>query len=200
MAARGARTWEKLMKLIRHLEQYLGSIERGWSNDADGRALPFQVALFDGKPLDGAKAIATVGLSGTPLQVGDGSRVPLELVMVFKESFSARNLQAVLQQTGVDAIARDRAYERGEVLQLRGPLIAESRLDALYVATPMCLPDGFKSFEAGGETIFFVWLVPITASEAAYVRSHGWEAFEAALLDRKPDLMDFARGALDIGD
>jgi hypothetical protein len=120
--------------------------------------------------------------------------------MVFKESSGPHNLQAELQQAGLDAIARDHAYQRGEVLQLRGPLIAGSRLEALYVAMPTCLPDAFRSFEAGGETIVFMWLVPITASEAAYVRSHGWEAFEAALVDRKPDLMDFGRAALDLGD
>ena len=26
-----------------HLERYLGEIKRGWSRDADGRAVPFQI-------------------------------------------------------------------------------------------------------------------------------------------------------------
>ena len=39
----------------------------------------------------------------------------------------------------------------------------------------------------------FAWLVGITGAEARFVEQNGWEAFEALLEERNPDLLDFGR-------
>jgi hypothetical protein len=186
--------------LIDHLEQYLGRIERGWSKDADGRSVPFNVALFDGDPLDEAQALTTTGLSHTPLRLNDGRRVRMEFVMLFSKAFGPRNLPGVLQQVGLEALSSDRAPVRGDVLGPRGVLVPSTRFEALYVSIPVWLPDGFHAFEPpeGGEPVVLVWLVPITAREAEYVRSHGWDAFEDRLVEQQPDLLDLDRDELEV--
>lgn len=194
-------TENKSQNLIAHLEHFLGRVERGWSKDADGRAVPFNVALFDGEPLGDAQALTTIGLSRSPLLMSDGRRVRLELVMLFSKAFGPRNLPGVLQQVGLDALANGRAYVRGEVLGPRGVLIPETRFEALYVAIPVWLSDEFHAFKpSAGEPVIFVWLVPITATEAAYVRSHGWDAFEDRLVEQDPDLLDLQRESIALRD
>jgi hypothetical protein len=44
--------------------------------------------------------------------------------------------------------------------------------------------------------IALAWLVPITASEAEFVRRVGWSRFEVEMEQQKPDLFDFARRAI----
>ena len=71
-------------------------------------------------------------------------------------------------------------------------------MQALYVTSPCYFPDEFASCEAPLGSIILAWLVPIGVNEAAYVRSHGWKAFEDRLLESDPDLIDISRAELDL--
>jgi hypothetical protein len=57
--------------------------------------------------------------------------------------------------------------------------------------------DDFLSvvLENGVETAV-VWLVPIGASEASFVRERGWDAFEEELARQDPDLLDLNRAEM----
>ena len=49
--------------VVDHLEQHLGEIEGGWSVDADGRPVPFQIVRCPASGLEGCVAFSTLGLS-----------------------------------------------------------------------------------------------------------------------------------------
>jgi hypothetical protein len=183
--------------LVGHLERHLGPIGFGWSKDADGRRLPFQIVEFEKGPITGTHVLATLGLSDRALQMDDGRRVRQELVMILRQDVGPRNLPGVMQQVALEALERDRAYLRGEVLGPRGDLVEGTHLQALYVAVPVYFPDGFQVYLPGeGEPVMFAWLVPITAGEAAFVRIRGWNAFEDQLEQKDPDLLDFHRESI----
>lgn len=85
--------------LVRHLEAHLGTILHGWSLDADGDTVPFQVVeLSDGKE-PSVHTYSTLGLSNHPLRSRVSNKeIRCELVMVARNGSDA--IPGVLQQVG----------------------------------------------------------------------------------------------------
>lgn len=176
--------------LVEHLESYLGEVEVGWSKDADGFALPFQVVRFAPGALSGCVVFSTLGLSSTALSSRrSGKPVRHEFMMIVPERLREGPVPGLLQQVGLDVLASGTALLRGDVIGPRASLFAMSQMEALYAAIPVYLPDGFGHFD----DVVVVWLVPISRSEAEFVAGRGWPPFEERLIDVDPDLTDIDR-------
>lgn len=182
------------MTLIDHLERYLGEIEGGWSRDADGHQMPFQVARFPHGSGSGTVSFATLGLSRYPLRDASGKEIRHELLMIVPERLREGVIPGLLQQVGQESLSAARPLLRGEVIGPRGALVAGSEMEAMYVAIPVYLPDDFAVYD--DEQIVIAWLVPISPSEADFVKSHGWRVFEKCLVKADPDLTDIFRPSL----
>jgi len=183
---------------IEYLEQFLGETAYGWSKDAGGSDLPFQIVKYNGGPFPGTVSYTTLGLSNIPLQspVSD-KKIRHELVFVADSQFGDRNIPGILQQVANQAIQRNTAYVRGNVIGPYGVLFEGSELEALYVSIPVYFPDVFHVFDdAENGPIVQVWLLPITRREVLFVQENGWDAFEDVLERINPDLVDFARGSV----
>ena len=176
--------------LVDHLEGYLGEVEVGWSKDADGEKLSFQVVRFSPDAFPGYVVFSTLGLSSSAL-ASRRSGVPIrhEFMMMLPERLRDGPVPGLLQQVGLEVLASKSALLRGDVLGPRGPLFAMSEMEALYAAIPVYMPDGFGQWE----DIVIVWLVPISRAEAEFVSSRGWPLFEERLIDVDPDLTDVDR-------
>lgn len=180
------------------MELFLGQVEVGWTEDADGNAMPFQMLKFEPPALANTSAFTTPGLARHAL----ASRTPeksihLELMLLTQRGdANERWLPSLLHQVASDSIRTGSALLRGEVLGPRGALVPESELEALYVASPVYFPDEFAAHQAPGQTTIFAWLVPISASEARFVQEQGWEAFESRLVEQNPDLCNWDRPAI----
>ena len=183
--------------LIKHCEDCLGPIVSGWSKDATGAPLPFQVALFERSPLPGVRVLSTLGLSNVPLRVGQGTRrLRQELVAMFRDPDGPRNLPGLLQQLGTEALRKDAAYALGDVVGPRGELRLGANVSALYTALPVYLPDSFQVCRSTPDPVVFAWMVPITDAEAVFATTRGRDAFEAALESAAPDLLDVSRKSI----
>jgi Suppressor of fused protein (SUFU) len=179
-------------ELIEHLEKFLGKIEEGWSTDADGRTLPFQVVRLSRAPIADCDAFSTLGLSQHQMQSQkSGRRIAQEFVMLIRRCRTGFGIPGLLQQVASEALKEKRALLRGEVVGPRGLLWKGGTMEALYVSLPVYLPDEFAECAISSELrVVFSWLVPIGPSEARYVSARGWEAFERALVKYDPDLVD----------
>lgn len=188
------------MSLIEHLERYLGEIEVGWSRDADGDEMPFQVVRFPQGSGPETVSFATVGLSRHPLRsAAGGKEIRHELLMIVPDRLRDGPVPGLLQQIGMEALSAGRPLLRGEVIGPRGELFPDSGMEAVYVAIPVYFPDEFGVCDEDGAEIVIAWLVPISANEAQYVRDHGWRTFEERLVERDPDLTDVFRASLPVG-
>lgn len=187
-----------LVSLVDHLERYLGEIEAGWSRDADGREMPFQVARFPRGSGDGTVSFTTLGLSRHALRSPSGKEIRHELMMIVPDRLRDGSIPGLLQQIGMEVLAATRPLLRGDVIGPRGELVAGSGLDAIYAAIPVYLPDDFAVYEDNSQQVAIVWLVPISAREASYVRTRGWKAFEDRLVESDPDLTDIFRPSLPV--
>jgi hypothetical protein len=181
--------------LIEHVEASLGSMAGGWASDASGRPLPFQIGRFEGAPAAGLTTYSTLGLSRHALDQPNGS-VRQELVMAIDDRYASDQLPALLATVGEMVLDGHRALLRGEVLPPRGPIVDGAALEALYVAAPVVFAEEFAQFDGTEPPTIFAWLVPIRASEAELIASHGWPWFEERLAAEQPDLFDLVRSAV----
>lgn len=185
------------MALVEHLERFLGPIEAGWSQDADGTKMPFQIVRFAGGSGPGTVSFSTLGLSRIPLHSSvSGKEIRHELLVLTPDSLRDGPLPALIHQVAMIAVHSGHAFLRGDVVGPRGPLVPGSTLEAIYVAMPAYFPDEFASCEENGDPVAIAWLVPISAREADYAARNGWSAFEDRLVDADPDLTDFGRASL----
>jgi hypothetical protein len=183
--------------LIAHLEQYLGPIEEGYTKDADGVPMPFQITLFGSGPGPGTVSFATVGLNRYGLaSPSTGRELHLELLMHVPDALRDGPIPALLHQVAMGMLADGRALVRGQVLGPHGPILPGSAMEGFYVTMPSYYPDEFASTEEDGQAIAIAWLVPISAREAKYVAKRGFDAFEDRLAEHDPDLTDLNRPSL----
>jgi hypothetical protein len=184
--------------ILKHLETYLGPVAVGWTRNADGVSMPFDVLRFDNAPNAGTVTFATVGLSQhTQRSQQTGKIIPQEFMMSCHDDQKDLSFPAVLQQVGAQASRQGRALLRGEVIGPRGQLFPGSQMTALYAAIPIYFPESMHSMipSTGGETVF-VWLLPLYESEAKLVAAKGWETFERRLAEMDPDVTDLGRPAV----
>lgn len=77
--------------------------------------------------------------------------------------------------------------EVGRTINVGRPWMPGSESDHLIVSLPYPYGPQFECCPAGDFHLRFLWLVPITAAEAQFVRQHGYEEledrFEAAAID-----------------
>jgi len=179
--------------LVEHLEGYLGEIQVGWSHDADGSPLPFQVVRFSPGELAGRAVFSTLGLSATPLlSRTSGRRVRHEVIMIVPDRLRVGPVPGLLQQVGLEILGSGSALLRGDVIGPRGPLFAMTEMEALYASIPVYLPDEFGQHK----DVVIVWLIPISRSEAEFIAEQGWPKFENRLTEVDPDLTDFDRASM----
>ncbi len=182
-----------MKNLTSHLERHLGKIDVAWK-DADGTVWPFYVLRFLGGPVTDTVTYSTLGLADSPVS---NKQVRHELFIMTRSSFGGESFPGLLHQVGTEAISKNRAYLRGDVIGPRGTLITGTNMEALYVSLPIYLPDSFATYNSPeGISCVFAWLIPITFDEAAVVRLKGWEQFENKLAESDPDLMNLNRSSI----
>lgn len=180
--------------VVKHLETHLGTIQHGWSVDAEGFPVSFQVVELGREKEPTVKQFATLGLSNFPLiSRVSGKAISCELVMVARNGSGA--IPGVMQQIGRELVQQGNALLRGDVIGPRGLLVAGSQLAALYASIPTWFPDSFASCTTGSGTVVFVWLIPISCEEADFIRQNGWNVFEETLQQCDPDLSDLLRAS-----
>jgi hypothetical protein len=78
----------------------------------------------------------------------------------------------------------------GSIVALRRPWTGRSAAENLLVLPPYVFGPGFEVYEPPGEDrrIVVLWLVPITSSEARFVRMHGVQKFEELMQQSEVNL------------
>jgi hypothetical protein len=165
---------------LAHFERHLGETVGGWSQDAAGVRLPFDVLRFTDVPHAGCTSYVTVGLSEHRL-TGPKKDVRLELILALRADVAPP--VGVLVGIGEEILARHEPVLRGDVVKVGGAI------EWLYATVPVYYPDGLAQFD----DVAVCWLVPVFDREAQYVKRHGWDAFEDRLAEADPDLTDLGR-------
>jgi hypothetical protein len=188
----GTDTWES--KVGAHLEAHIGRLESGGAV-RDG----VQVVRYVSSPIAGATAFSSLGLNRHLLasRNAPGGAISMEVVMLARAGGALeRATPRLLADIVTHCLDSHCALMRGDLIWLRGSRLEGSSAAALYVSAPAYFPEPFASMSDGYRTCVFAWLVPVTASEAAFVEGSGWTAFETLLAEIDPDLLDDSRDGI----
>lgn len=180
------------MKIIAHIEKYLGPISQGWSDKSSNQEL--QVLYFKNSPEDGVDTFITLGLSNHVLNISSSKQVRQELVFSASNCESSANAISFLLSLCEMVINKDhRAFLRGEVVFLPYDIAEKMHFDAIYCAIPVFFDDDFSTCNETSPPTVIVCIIPIKQKEAEYVKSHGWDRFEDILEQSDIDCFDLNR-------
>lgn len=179
------------MNFIDHAEMFLGSISRGWKekDSPDG----VQVVLFRDSPSESINTFLTIGLSSHDLSISDVKSVRQELLLSLSGVKSDENAVSLLLFVCDLILNSHKALLRGQVIRLPFEAAEKIGCKALYCAIPVFMDDGFATFNESRPPTVVVWIVPIYESEANYIDTFGWDAFEELLEKRNPDVFSLGR-------
>lgn len=169
---------------LEHLAKVLGAPDETVKGPAG-----WDLVWFDDEPCQGARTIATVGLSAHEVGVGDG-RQRCELVMMLRpDQVKLGEIVTVMDHFGAH-LEGGHGLLKGSVHRISpGPFATAPEIVDFYVAHPAYLDHAlWRSAES-----VLLWIVPLLPGEAIFERSVGWTTFERALTDADPDLLDLQR-------
>ena len=84
----------------------------------------------------------------------------------------------------------DKRLGVGSILALKRPWTQGSAAENLLVLPPYVFGPGFEVYEDDERRIVVLWLVPITSSEARFVRLHGVQKFEELMQRSEANLVN----------
>lgn len=178
------------MDIINHIEKFLGDPEQVCEPPSDRDTYVFQCPNV---PDAGVVTWVTCHAedhiqklpSGDPLRreylvAGSEETLPGSLVPIFGE------LAWLLQQ-------QEGAAFYGRVIDFDTAPFPTSDKRHFYAAPPAMFPQGFEVSQESEVPTIFIWLLPITEDEAAFVAEKGFEQFEDKLSQIEGELFDWSR-------
>ena len=174
-------------EILEHLEGYLGPLSSGVEPPDDLTGVEgVQVLVFREVPeLPDVVAYVTLGFSRN-------HDVRQELLLV---TYAGQRSPwpAILFDLVAERRARNAFFERGEAVGPRGSVVGSATAQGFIAFDPLFLPDAFATLRLhSGADLRFVWLVPSTERELAFVRANG--------VDRWVDAMDAVADEVDLFD
>lgn len=177
-------------EILEHLEGYLGPLSSGVEPPDDLTGVEgVQVLVFREVPeLPDVAAYVTLGFSRN-------HDVRQELLLVTDAS-QRSPWAAILFDLVAERRARNAFFERGEAVGPRGSVVGSATAQGFIAFDPLFLPDAFATLRLhSGADLRFVWLVPSTERELAFVRANGVERWVDAMdaVADEVDLFDMFR-------
>jgi hypothetical protein len=165
--------------LGRHLTDWFGGhamFSLTPSSDAHDRVPGLEVVEVAPGPRFGMATYVTLGCWQAVQQGGSGT----EFVLTTREPDPV-HVDTVAAAAVAHCGAPAARLDRGSVVALRRAWLPGSDCDRLLVTLPYPYGPRFESFRWGRNSTRLLWLLPITAAEAAFVAVEGADAFEARL-------------------
>lgn len=177
----------------RHLVSCLGAPSLITSARDAERSLSasFRVATFDDQPAESAFTLTTLGVSEHEFRDRE-SRVRQELLVCAWNAFRGDALHQFLFAMGNYVIESRTAAARGMIYEFPEPFTAGRAWQHVFVFTPLY----HSALLSAVPPVDFMWLIPITPAEFAFIQTNGPQAFDDLLTQKDPDLLDLGREAV----
>ena len=129
---------------------------------------------------------------GAFLATGDEADVDGSEFMILAPKESPSHVESLAMVANFHADT-DHRIDVGGVVRIGRPWVGRSRADHFVASLPYPYGPEFEVCPIGDRTVRVRWLVPITEAEAAFVREHGFDAFEERLESSGADLVSTRR-------
>jgi hypothetical protein len=189
-------TVDLVPQVLAHLESQIGPVETGWIVT---EVSPQYSVVKYANPVSGGTVYGTIGLSARKLHSPQkkGNKIRQELLILAPIGQFEDLMPKLVRHLATEIAKSGHIVRRGELISLDGRPFPDSELSGVYATEPVYFPEGVhEPFQVAGEDVVFVWLVPVTQTEAIYAYDNGWEMFEDLLEQVDPDLVDFNRPSI----
>lgn len=183
---------DELAGLPSHLEDHIGPIAEGWSDTR--RSHGVQVIRIADRPSAGVNTFATLGFSHHPLVMPSSGVVRQELLLSARLEFNATEMAKLLMHFAEERLRSGRAFLRGEILDLGGPIVQGSLLTYVFVTRATPFEDALAEF-AVEPPLLFANLIPVTSIEAMHIQKRGWRWFEEHVAEHDVKVWDLDRSS-----
>lgn len=173
--------------VLRVLRERLGEPDVEW-DFADGR---LHVLRFPDRPQKGDFTFLTVGLSEVILQQDSGP-IRQELLFACTKKYAELPIADGLALLAGERALAGRPFYDGELLGPAGWLGNRVGLRWFLASQPQWWPGLAEPIPLDPPS-GFIWLIPVTPSEAAVAEAQGTGVLEDAFGQRQPDFLDLGR-------
>lgn len=174
------------MKVIEHLEKYIGTISRG-ANIVD-KKYDLTISLYENIPFEGIRTYSTLGLNHYFVEYF------YEFIFVCMAKYDKNEIASFLTSFSEYFIDAGKGVRRGDVLSFNFSMTSETKMNSLYFTLPFYFDDDLQELELVDKGIIFPLIIPIYQEEAELIRKKGWTSFENFLAENEiNDLWDLNR-------
>jgi hypothetical protein len=181
------------LSLPEHIECNIGPIDGGWIWRG---AVDFSVIRILNRPLFGENTICTLGFSDKVLAMPDSKSIRQEFLLIADKEFEEEKIANFIIKFAASIADSKCALLRGEVFGPHSSIIDDSTLNCIYSTIPMHYGDTFQVYRDTDPPTVFVLLVPVTESEADFIRKFGWNKFEDLAEVRGLDIGNLRRDSI----
>ncbi len=161
----------------------------------DGRRI--DTYSFAPNDVNAVHRFATCGASSFPKECGDA--FPHEFLLSLPPELGGVNVDRVMDfvmDVFTHGLSEGVNYRRGTVVDCQALLPAPWSTDHLLLEEPLGESETLAVTHVGPEHIELLWMIPLHASEASFVTSHGFDALSELAQAEGVDLIDPLRDTL----
>ncbi|MCQ9641432.1 suppressor of fused domain protein [Chryseobacterium sp. WG14] len=174
------------MKVIEHLEKYIGEISRG--ADIVDKKYDLTISLYDNIPFEGIRTFITLGLNRYFIDYY------FELIFVCKSNYDENEIASFLTSFSEYLIDGKKGILKGDVITFDFTLTSETKMNSLYFTLPFYFDYDLQELQLEDRAVIFPLIIPIYNEEAELIREKGWNSFEEFLEENEiDDLWDLNR-------
>lgn len=167
------------MKIVKHLESYIGKISRGI--DITDKKNDLTISIYDNIPFDGVKTYTTLGLNRYLIDYY------FEFIFVCGQNNNENEIASFLTSLSEYLIDNKKGVRQGDVLSFDFALISETKMNSLYFTLPFYFDDELQELQLENRTVIFPLIIPIYNKEAELIKEKGWNNFEKFLEEKEVD-------------
>lgn len=172
------------MKLINHIEKYLGEIQEGQA--LEDAKYNVSMSIFKNTPFEQVNTYTSLGLSNYVL-FRNNKKYRMEIVFGAENTFDKISISKFLLNFVESLIQSQVSPYKGDFFRFGESIYPQSSMNSLYVTTPIFYPEEFQTLEIKGEKIIFPWVFPIYEQEVDYIIEKGYGNFESLLEEKRVD-------------
>lgn len=167
------------MKVIEHLEKYIGEISRG--ADIDDRRYNVTIALYDKIPFEDIRTYSTLGMNRNFIDYY------YEFIFVCIAKYNENEIASFLTSFAEYLIDNEKGVRRGDVLSFDFTMTSETKMNSLYFTLPFYFDNDLQELRLEDRTVIFTLIIPIYNEEAKLIKEKGWSKFEEFLEENEVD-------------
>lgn len=174
------------MKVVEHLEQYIGKISRG--AEIENRKYNLTISLYENVPFNGIRTYSTLGMNRYFIDYH------YEFIFVCMSRYNENEIISFLTSFSEYVIDRKKGVVRGDVISFNFNITSQTKMSSLYFSLPFYFEDDLQELILPDRNIIFPLIIPIYKEEAKLIEQKGWKKFEEFLEKNEIDnLWDLER-------